>query len=445
MTETESTNTPAAAPSERVRRFRIAAWCMYDWANSGYAAIVLSFVFAPYFLEHVARDDVRGTVLWSWAITASAIAIGLLSPIVGAFCDKGGQRRLWLFMFSALAIVATAAMWGVAPDPAFTVMALVLLAVSNTGFELAYVFYNAMLPEVAAPRQLGRISGWAWGLGYIGALAAMGLAYTFLVSPDPPLFGLDPEMQEGIRATAPFAALWFLVFAMPLILYGPPDPPTGLGAKRVIRDGLRELCGTIKGLPRTPPIAWYLGAHMIYIDGINTLIVFGPLYAAGSFDFSANEVLLYGITFFIAAGIGSFVLGWFDDRFGSKPVVSVSLISVLIVIVTTVFVRDAAAFWGLSMVIAFFLGPVQASSRSLMARLAPEDTRTQLFGLYALAGRATGPLGPALLGWIVATTGNQRAGVAVIGTQMLVGTLMLAMVREPRSAKAPEGPSEETS
>jgi len=410
--------------------YRIVAWCLYDWANSAYSAIVLSFVFAPYFLAQVVGDEVRGTVLWTSAITVSAIAIGILSPIFGVLGDKGGRRRRWLFVFSGTAIVTTLAMWGVTPRVEATVLALVLLAVSNTGFELAYVFYNAMLPEVAPPGRLGRVSGWGWGLGYFGALVAMGIAWALLVSPDPPLFGLDAPMQEPVRATAPFAALWFLVFALPLVLYGPPDRPSNLGAQAVLTEGLKELWETLRSLPRRPSIAWYLAAHMVYIDGVNTLIIFGPLFATGAFGFTASETLLYGIAFFVAAGAGSLALGWLDDRFGSKPVLVTSLVVMSTNVIGMFFAYDRSVFWMLSMVLAFFLGPVQSVSRSLMARLAPEDTRTQLFGLYSLAGRATAPLGPALLTWIVATTGEQRAGAAVIAILMLAGLSLLLKVRE---------------
>ena len=420
--------------SETPPRSRMIAWCMYDWANSAYSAIVLSFVFAPYFLNHVVGDEVRGTVLWSNAITASAILICILSPVIGAFGDKGGRRRMWLFLFSAIAIVASAGMWGVTPHTDSILLALVLLAISNAAFELAYVFYNAMLPEVATPERLGRVSGWGWALGYFGALVAMGIVFFLLLDPDPPLFGLDAQAQEPVRLTAPFAAVWFLVFMLPLVIWGPPDRPTGLGTGTILREGFGELWQTIKGLPKTPSIAWYLVAHMIYIDGINTLIVFGPLFAAGSFGFSATDVLLYGISFFVAAGAGSLALGWAEDRIGSKPMLLISLALVTGTMGVTAFVHDATVFWILSMVLAFFLGPVQSVSRSLMARLAPEETRTQLFGLYALAGRATAPLGPALLGIVVASYGDQRAGAVVIAGLTVLGLLLLLPVREKSQA-----------
>lgn len=417
---------------ETIDRRQIAYWCLYDWGNSAFPAIVLSFVFAPYFLTHIAGDEVSGTVLWSAAVTVSAVVIGLLSPIIGAFGDKGGRRRMWLLAFSAVAIVATAGMWTAAPGPERLLLALVLMAIANVGFEMAYVFYNALLAEIAPASIIGRVSGWGWGLGYFGSLVSMGLAYVLLISPDPSWLGLDRDMQEHIRITAPFAALWFLIFGLPLMVAGPADQPSRLGRKAILNQGLGELWTTIRNLPKTPSVAWFLLAHMVFIDGVNTLFVFGPLYAAGSFGFTASEVLLYGVTFYVAAGAGSLLLGWLDDLWGSKPMLLLSLTVMTGIVIAMIFVRDANLFWGLTLALAFFVGPVQAVSRSLMVRLAPRAQCAQLFGLYSLSGRATAPVGPALLSWIVAVTDTQRAGAVVIAVLLALGLLLMLKVREPR-------------
>jgi MFS-type transporter involved in bile tolerance (Atg22 family) len=236
----------------------------------------------------------------------------------------------------AVGTIRRPAMWTVAPGADMVLRALVLLAVSNTGFELACVFYNTMLPEVAPAGRLGRVSGLGWGLGYFGSLVSMGLAYVVLVAPEPLFFGLDAGAREPLRLTAPLAALWFLVLMLPLVLFGPPDRPSGLGARAVVADGLRELRRTLRAPPATPSILWYLLAHMLYIDGINTLVVFGPLFAAGSFGFTSAGVVGYGITFYFAAGAGSFALGWLDDRFGSKPLVMLSLVVITVAVVLMV-------------------------------------------------------------------------------------------------------------
>ncbi len=421
------------APTPMNRR-QVIYWCLYDWGNSAFPAVVLSFVFAPYFLQSVAADPIRGQADWGFAISASAIAIALLSPVFGAIADRGGRRRRWLGACSLVAILATLAMWNVRPGPDSILLALALLMVANATFELAYVFYNSLLSNVASPETTGRVSGLGWGAGYFGSLASLGLVYALLIAPDPPRFGLDPALAEPLRAAAPLTALWFLVFAAPLVFLGPAETGSPLPARRVIAEGLRDLWHTLRGLPRMPSVAWFLAAHMFFIDGVNTLFVFGPLIAAGVFGFTETEMLLFGVTIYAAAGLGAIGFGWLDDRIGAKPVILASIVAITAIAIAIVFLESKTHFWIAAGGLGVFFGPIQASSRSLMSRLAPAELRTQLFGLYALAGRATGPLGAFLVGWATLASGNQKTGIAVVAVSLILGLLLMLPVREPHPA-----------
>ncbi|HEX9702724.1 MAG TPA: MFS transporter, partial [Rhodospirillales bacterium] len=179
----------------------IAAWAMYDWANSAYAAVILTFVFGAYFVKGVAADPVRGTELWGYAISASGIVIALISPIVGAVADHTGRRKPWILFFTVVLAATTAMLWWVKPNPAGVVLALVLIAVANVAFEVGTVFYNAMLPGLAGRERIGRVSGWAWGLGYAGGVACLGLVFVGFVDADRPWFGLDKQAAEHVRVT----------------------------------------------------------------------------------------------------------------------------------------------------------------------------------------------------------------------------------------------------
>ncbi len=406
-------------------------WCLYDWANSAFAAVVLSFVFAPYFLEQVAADPVRGQAQWGFAISGSAAAVALLSPILGAFADRSGRRRLWLGGCSALAILATFGLWWIVPGAGSLIAALTLLAIGNTAFEVGYVFYNALLPVVAPPGRTGRVSGLGWGAGYFGSLASLGVVYALLVAPDPPPFGLDRSLAEPLRLAAPVAALWFLVFAAPIVLFGPPERPSGEPSRRIVAEGLRDLWSTLKDLPRMPSVAWYLGAHMLYIDAVNALFVFGPLVAKGAFGFTDAEMLGFGVTIMAVAGAGAITFGWVEDRIGAKPVIMLSIVALTVLTVAIAFIESKAAMWVVSGFLALFFGPVQASSRSLMARLSPPEMQTKLFGLYALAGRATGPVATLLVGWATLQTGSQKAGIAIVAVLLALGLALILPVREP--------------
>lgn len=417
----------------------VAFWCLYDWGNSAFPAVILSFVFAPYFLNHVAGDAVMGEAHWGFAISASAIAIAALSPILGAFADRSGRRRPWLGLASGLAIAATAAMWTVMPVQDHIFRALILLAIANAAFELSYVFYNAILPDVASEKSLGRISGFGWGAGYLGSLTALGAVLLLFIWPEPPILGLDSQAMEPLRATAVFTALWFFVFAVPIVLFGPPEHATREPAGKLIRLGLADLWQTIRGLRQTPSVAWFLLSHMIYIDGVNTLFIFGPLIAVGVFGFDESEILLFGVTVYLAAGTGAIVLGWIDDRIGAKRVVLLSLAAIIGLAVVLTNLESKEAFWIAAGILALFFGPVQSSSRTLMTRLSPPQQRTKLFGLYALAGRAIAPFGPAAVSWVILATGNQRAGILVVAAFLSAGAFLLLLVREPeRHGSAPE-------
>jgi UMF1 family MFS transporter len=425
------TDREAAARVGHPRRW-LAAWCLFDCGCSAYPAIILSFVFAPYFAKHVASNSVTGTVLWGDAIAISAVAIALLSPVLGAFCDKGGRRKLWLLGCSAATIAAMASLWFVGPNPQAVYPALILVVASNTFFELGYVFYNGMLPTIVAPEAVGRASGWGWSTGYFGSLICIGATWLILVRPKGLDIGLDRGQFEHLRAAAPLAAAWFAAFALPLFLTIPDLPSTGLGAGQIVRSGLSELAGTVRTLRRHRSIAWYLAAHMAYTDALNTLFTFAPIFGATVFGLTETELLIFGLGVYVCAGIGSIVFGWADDWLGARPVLVVSLAAFMLLCAGAMRAGSKQSFVVVGLSLGFFFGPVQAASRSLMARLSPPDLRNQMFGLYALAGRATAPIGPFLVSWLIAVTLSQRAGLAVVIVLTALGTLLLLPVREPR-------------
>ena len=423
-----------SGPARQRGRFRhIVFWCLYDWGNSAFPAVILSFVFAPYFLNNIARDAVSGEAQWGFAISASGLIIALLSPVLGAFADRNGRRRPWLGLSSLIAILATAAMALARPEPGSALMVLALLAVANAAFELGYVFYNAILAEVAPKQALGRISGFGWGAGYLGSLAALGLVLVLFITPDPARFGLDRAGMEHLRATPVFTAAWFLLFAAPLVLFGPAERSSRAPASVIVREGLADLWATLKSFRHSPSIAWFLAAHMFFIDGVNTLFVFGPLIAVGLFGFTEHEILFFGVTIYLAAGMGAFALGWLDDLVGAKRVLIGSIAAIVVLSVILSQVEGKALFWALAGALSIFFGPVQSASRSLMLRLSPEEQRTKLLGIYALAGRATAPLGPAAVSWVILQTGQQRAGILVVAAFLVAGALLLLPVREVRA------------
>ncbi len=423
--------TEAEAAEGAGDRRALAAWCLFDWANSAFPTIVTTFLFSAYFTGYVAETHAAGQSMWSLANGLAAIVVALASPVLGAIADQGGRRKPWLFALSLLSVVATAALWFVRPDPGMVVYALLVVAIATIGFELGFTFYNAMLPDLVPRDYLGRLSGWGWGIGYAGGLACLAISLVVFVQPDEPPFGLDRAAAEHVRIVMPFAAAWFALFALPLFLWVPDRPATHRRLGAIVRGGLADLIETLRQVRRYRLIVRFLLAKMIYMDGLNTLFVVGGTFAAGVIGLSVPEVLVFGILLNVAAGAGAFGFAWVDDRLGAKPTILIALGALTLLGTIVLFIDDKVWFYAIAIAIGVFLGPAQAASRSFMARLAPPAQRTEFFGLYNLAGKVTTPVGPLLVGAVTWLFDNQRAGMATIIPFLFIGALLLLAVKEP--------------
>ncbi|MCS6932959.1 MAG: MFS transporter [Acetobacteraceae bacterium] len=411
---------------------RALAWASYDWANSAFPTVVSTFVIAAYFAQGIAPDPASGQALWGWMQSAVGLVVALASPVLGAIADRGGRRRAMLGLFTLLTALATAGIWFAEPDPAFVAVALVSVAIASIGFELGTVFYNAMLPQVAAPGAMGRVSGLAWGLGYVGGLACLALALLVLVRPDPSPFGLDRGQAEHVRAVALLVAAWILLFGWPVLAFLP-DPPAAARPRwgDAAREGVAELLGILRRLPRSPGVLRFHLARLFYTDGLNMLFAFGAIFAAGAFGMTIEEILLFGIALNVTAAAGAAGFALVEDRFGSRNVVLASLAALIGLGALLLLAEGKAAFWALALSLGLFIGPAQAASRTLMARLAPPGEIGAQFGLFALSGRITGFVGPFVLAGVTAATGSQHAGMAVILLFLGAGAAILALVEEP--------------
>jgi UMF1 family MFS transporter len=410
-------------------RGKVFAWALYDWANSAFPTVVSTFVIAAYFTQGIAADPATGQAQWGWMQAAAGIAIALLSPALGAVADAGGRRRFMLLCCTVVTATATGMIWFATPGPSSALWALCCVGVATVGFELGTVFYNAMLPSVAPPEKLGRVSGLAWGLGYAGGLGCLLVALFALVQPDPSPFGLDRAAAEHVRATAVLVAVWMIGFGWPVLLALPDPPPPRPSWGDAIRRGLSEIGRLLRGLPRNPAMGRFLLARLFYTDGLNTLFAFGAIYAAGRHGMAFEEILMFGIALNITAGLGAAAIGLLEDRLlGARNTVLVSLAAIIAVGTALVLVDSKTAFWALALVLGLFMGPAQSASRSFMAALAPPRDVTAHFGLFALSGRITGFLGPAVLAGVTAASGSQQAGMAtVLGFLTLGGAILLTV------------------
>lgn len=409
----------------------IAAWCLYDSAASSFSIIVTTFIFATYFTTKVAENEIIGTYQWANAMALAGILIALSSPIFGAIADHAGHHKRWLFFFTFMPIVCTALLWFSYPETGSVYFTLTCVVIATVGYEVAQVFYNSFLPYLAPRNYLGRISGWGWGSGYLGGIIALSIALFVFVQPSLPW--INKETYEQIRLCGPFVAVWYALLSMPLFLFVPSLPSEKHPLPRAVKEGWRELMTTLKKLPKEKNILLYLIAHMVYNDGLNTLFAFGGIYAAGTYGFSFQDVLLFGITMNITAGIGAIALSWMDDFLGSKITILVSLVCLILLGFPILFLQDKIIFWVFALFLCVFVGPVQSASRSLMVRLiADKESSAEMFGLYALSGKITAFMGPWLLGLMTLRFDSQRFGMATVLVFFGLGAILLLTVKEKR-------------
>lgn len=428
MESSSSSHSPSPHSPPQVSTRGLWAWAFYDWAGNAFATVIQTFVFAAYFTEQVAPDSVSGTALWGNTLGVAGIIIAFGGPILGSIADQQGHSKRWIAFLTLGCVGSMALLWFVRPDPASLPLAIVLVACGTITSEFAMIFYNAMLPRLAQPDQIGRWSGWAWSMGYLGGIACLGIALVFFIEPIIPLFPLDSQQGEQVRATCVFAAGWLFIFTIPLLVWTPETQGKEKSGMEAIRAGIEQLTQTFRQIRRYAHIIKFLIARMLYVDGLATLFAFGGVYAAGTFNMSQHQVLIFGITLNITAALGAGMFAGIDDKIGGKRTILIALLGLIIPGMLILFIESMTLFWILGMVLGVFVGPVQAASRALLARMAPQDLQQEMFGLYALSGKATAFIGPLLAGWVTAGTGSQRAGMGVIIALFGLGFLIMLTV-----------------
>ncbi len=416
-------------------RLSIFAWCMYDFANSSFTTVVVTFIYSVYFVKQIVGNEIEGMALWSWGVAITGITVALLSPFMGALADRGGYRKLFLLVTTAVAITGSVILYTALPGQISK--ALFWFVVANIAFEMGSVFYNAFLPDIAPPEVIGRISGYGLSLGYAGGLLAMFMALVGFVKIDVPWFGFSTEAGQNIRAANLLVAAWFGVFSLPIFLWVKEDKSRivkkvvrPLRGEKIFSSSIKQLVDTFHEIKRYRQIVKFLAARLMYNDGLITIFVFGSIYASGTFNFTVEEVLVFGIVLNIAAGIGTLAMGFLDDILGGKRTVQISLFFLILSSAMAVLAPNKIVFWTAGIIVAIFVGPNQAASRSLMVRFVPLDKETEFFGFFSFSGKATAFLGPFLLGLLLEIFGSQRAGMSVVVLFFIAGSLILASVDE---------------
>ncbi len=463
MAAPETRARPRRIEPDPTRKRALFGWVMFDWATQPFYTLVVTFLFAPYFVNGFIDDPARGSALWAYATGISELIAAAIAPVLGAITDAGLPRKPWIAAFSVLIVVGLCGLWLAAPGR-IDMLPLVLISfgIATIGAELATVFTNAMMPSLVGDGRLGTLSGVGWATGYVGGLVSLALILGF-VAADPQtgktLIGihsvvpLDPATRVEERLVGPFSAVWYLIFVLPLFLFTPDRPTKPLQA-RAVTAGLAQLVSSFKNLVREHgQIALFLAARMLYADGLGAVFAFGGIYAGTVFGWGTQQLGLFGIVLIIAGTFGAALGGLLDDARGSKWVIvatlflfiaaSIGVLSVdrdhvLFVVPVAPKLEGSAIFSsvGEQVYLAFAIliglasGPIQSSSRTMLARMCPPDKITEFFGFFSFSGKITAFAAPLAIGAVTHATGSQRLGIAASLFFLIVGLLMLLRVKE---------------
>ncbi len=446
------------------------AWAVYEGSRNPYVLLVTIYLFAPYFATTVVGDPVKGQIIWSAMSSYGGFVTALCAPFLGAIADIGGRRKPWIGVYTAVMVVAMLGLWFSVPHSSWSQIIVIGLMVmlANFAFEFSAVFHNAMLPTISSPNQVGPLSGLGLALGNAAGIVLM----TFMMLclslpgqvdwsfvPSHALFGVSQSAHDPERLSGPIAGIWLLVFSIPLFLFTPDKPAVAIPLFTQMKLGVWSVWRTIQSLRHYRNVARYLIARTFFNDGMSAVLLFGGIYAAGTFHWGALTMTVYGIELSVFAVIGGFFGGWLDNRFGSKRAIFVSIGGTLFFFALGLTMAPDRILWFIPydthlphinslpffntwpefiylMIIngvAVFITAGYANARTMMARLAPPEKMTEFFGLMSLSGTSTTFLANASVTVMTAITASQRGGMLAILVFLVVGLALMAFVKEERA------------
>ncbi|WP_084140348.1 MFS transporter [Brevundimonas nasdae] len=425
------------------RRLEQFSWSMFDWAQQPYFTLVAAFIFKPYFASGFVGDTVRGQALIGLAGGVAALLIAVLSPMIGSRIDRGSEAKRWVLAASIPFTLACAGLRFAAPNHLERLPLIIsCLIVAAVSAEITVTANNAMLPRVAHAGRLGKLSGSAVALGYVGGLLSLAVFYIAFNVIDPPLLGLDPAAREPDRIVGPFVAVWYAVFLIPFVLWTRDAKPSSRTRSQV------SLVAALRTMPAKT--RRFLLGRMLVADGLTAAAVFGGVLAAGLFDWGVAELGTYGGLIIIISGIAAWASGAVEPRHSPRTVVLISVVVLAAAVLGAATITadrlmmfpvppptagdgflaspSERVFMVLGLVIGAAAGPMQASMRAWMARLTPTGFEGRWFGLFAFSNKATAFLAPLLIAGLTMVTQSQRIAMPVIVLFLAAGYICLRRV-----------------
>ena len=406
---------------------KIFNFALYDFANSAFTTIIITFIFATYFAKQIAPNPVLGQSYWGWTIGITGFLVAIIGPIVGSFADKKNRIVFFIRCFSLLCILFTSLLWFSKPSQSYLLYTLVVVGIANLFYELSLIFYNSLLKDISKNKNLGKSSGFGFALGYIGGIIILLISIKLFIDTDSLPFGLTKEESENIRAVTLLVSIWFLIFSIPFLFFVIKErknkvkknyPTNFSNLKKLLWNGKITVLGK------------FLIARMLYADGLNAIIVMGGIFAVGVFNLEIKDLLILSVLMNITAFIGAFVGGVANDKYGSKIVIIFSLIGLILSSIAILFTFSVSTFFFLAAINGLFIGPIQSASRVVITSLLNKNNQGKGFGLFATSGKSTSFVGPLLVSTVTFLTASQRIGFSAAIILLLSGLIILLNIRK---------------
>ncbi|GAB4410971.1 MAG: MFS transporter [Thermodesulfovibrionales bacterium] len=391
------------------------SWCLFDFANSSYSAVIASVIFPVYYATRIVGNEAgQGDLWWGRAVSLSMALVAVTSPFIGGIADFGGIRKRMLLAYTVLCISMVASFSLL--KKGMIVEGFLLITIANIGMEGGLVFYNSFLPEIAEKEYQGRVSAWGFAVGYAGSILSLLIAV--------------PIVKGGyFEAAWLMVAIFFAIFSMPAFLFLPKDRKRGLKILHAASKGFRYTWNTFKEIWSRKESRIFLLAYLIYEDGVNTVIVFSSIFAATTLNFAPQELIVLYLIVQITALIGAFLMAKPIDYRGPKKVVTLSLIMWTSVSIAAFFVTTKGHFWLLACIAGLGLGTVQAATRAFFAQFIPVDHESEYFGVYSMVGKSSAVIGPLVFGTMSSTFGSQRPAILSVALFFLLGLIIIQFVK----------------
>jgi len=424
---------PQEALNEGVRKREVFGWAMYDFANSGYTTVVLTAVFNAYFVAGVAGGADWATLAWTAALGVSRAVCMLTMPSLGAYADMRGAKKRLLMITTALCVLTTAGLAAVGPGD--VALGIVLIVLSNLFYAYGESLTAAFLPELSRPDALGRVSGWGWSFGYFGGMLTLGLGLAYVIF----------AQQRGERASE-FVPVTMWITA---VIYGAaslatfwllreralPQPSAAPGEG--LAASMARLRQTWHQARRYTDFAWLMVCGFFYQAGIAVVIALAAVYAEQVLGFKQIDTMLLVFLVNIAAALGAFAFGYFQDRVGHKQALSATLLGWVLMTVLAYTATTPALFWVAAVVAGLCMGSSQSAGRAMVGVFAPRERLAEYFGLWTFATSLASIVGPLTYGavtWL--TAGNHRLAIVSTGLFFVVGWLAIRPINVRRGAAA---------